>query len=61
MTVMLRSLLILLAILSLGAGLSACGMVRGASEVDSDVGGDAMGKGPGMLSGKRGGVVIYQK
>jgi hypothetical protein len=58
---MLRPLLILLAILSLGAGLSACGMVRGASDVDSDVGGDAMGKGSGMMTGKRGGIVIYQK
>jgi hypothetical protein len=61
MTAMLRSVLILLSILSFGAGLSACGMVRAADEVDSDVGGDAMGKGPGMMTGKRGGIVIYQK
>jgi hypothetical protein len=61
MTVMFRSLLILLAILSLGAGLSACGVWRGSDEVNTDHGADAIGKGPGLLSGKRGGIVIYQK
>jgi len=58
---MFRSLLILLAILSLGAGLSACGVWRGSDEVSGDHGADAIGKGPGLLSGKRGGIVIYQK
>jgi hypothetical protein len=34
---------------------------RGANEASTDYGADAMGKGPGLITGKSGGVVIYQK
>ena len=40
---------------------SGCGQWRGSNDVSTDVGADAMGSGPGMVTGKRGGGVIYQK
>ena len=48
-------------LLPLAAGLSACGMWRGSNDVSTDHGADAMGKGSGIMTGKRGGIVIYQK
>jgi hypothetical protein len=57
---MFRTLLLTLGLLSLLA-LGACGVWRGSNDVDTDVGGDAMGKGPGLVTGKQGGIVIYQK
>jgi hypothetical protein len=57
----LRNLLPVLVALSLALGLSACGMWRGKDDVSTDYGADKMGKGPGMVTGKTGGVVIYQK
>ena len=57
-----RFLLTVSVLLSLGMGLSACGgLWRGSNDVDTDVGEGAMGKGPGIITGKRGGIVIYQK
>ena len=38
-----------------------CSQIRGAKDVDTDVGADAMGTGPGVMTGKRGGIVIFQK
>ena len=61
MTILARYLLLLLVILPLGAGLSACGLWRGSNDVSTDYGQDAMGKGPGLITGKQGGIVIYQK
>jgi hypothetical protein len=61
MRVQLRHLLAVFLVLSLALGLSACGMWRGADDVSTDYGADAMGKGPGIVTGKRGGIVIYQK
>jgi hypothetical protein len=61
MTVMFRSLLNALAILTLCLAVSACGVWRGASDVSTDHGGGAIGKGPGLITGKQGGIVIYQK
>jgi hypothetical protein len=61
MTALLRRLLPVLVLLSLGASLSACGVWRGTNDVSTDYGADAMGKGPGLITGKSGGVVIYQK
>lgn len=37
------------------------GYVRGDRDVDTSDGEGAMGKGPGLITGKRGGIVIYQK
>ncbi len=56
-----RFLLTVFVILSLGVGLGACGMWRGSNDVSTDYGQDAMGKGPGLITGKSGGIVIYQK
>jgi hypothetical protein len=60
MTVMIRSLILALGVASLLA-LGACGVWRGADDVNTDVGADAMGKGPGLVTGKQGGIVIYQR
>ena len=61
MTVLFRYLLAVFFVLSLTVGVSACGLWRGAEDASTDHGADAMGKGAGILTGKRGGVVIYQK
>jgi hypothetical protein len=58
---LLRSLLVIVFVVSLTAGVSACGLWRGADDTSTDHGADAMGKGPGLITGKRGGVIIYQK
>ena len=57
---MFRSLLLALGILSLLA-LGACGIWRGSDDVDTASGGGAIGKGPGLVTGREGGIVIYQK
>ena len=41
--------------------LSACGVVKGDKDVDTSDGEGAIGKGPGLLTGKRGGVIIFQR
>ena len=55
--VLLRFLLIgaFVSVLSLGG----CGM-KGDKDVEHEHGG-SVGKGPGLLTGKRGGVIIYQR
>jgi hypothetical protein len=60
MTAMFRSSLLIVGLLSLLA-LGACGVWRGSNNVNTDAPDDAIGHGPGLLSGKDGGVVIYQK
>lgn len=40
--------------------LGSCGEWHGAEDVNTDVGGGALGKGPGLFTGKEGGIVIYQ-
>jgi len=61
MTVMFRPLINALAVMALCLAVSACGAWRGSSDVSTDHGADAIGKGPGLISGKQGGIVIYQK
>lgn len=39
----------------------SCSQIRGAKEVETTGGGDGMGDGPGIMTGKRGGIVIFQK
>ncbi len=58
---MLRSLLICLLVITAPVALGACGAVRGDKEVDTADGEGASGKGAGLLTGKRGGLVIYQR
>ena len=55
-----RVLIILLSVFAMLA-VSGCGVWRGSKEIDTEPGGDGMGKGSGLITGKRGGIVIYQK
>ena len=57
----LRTLLIASLVLASPLALGACGWVKGDKDVDTDVGEGAMGKGPGLLTGKRGGIIIFQR
>jgi hypothetical protein len=41
--------------------LAACGEWHGADDVSTDVGGGKLGSGPGLITGKRGGFVIYKE
>jgi len=40
---------------------AACSGWQGSQSVDTDPGGDALGHGPGLFSGKEGGFVIYKE
>ena len=54
-TIILTSILVMLLA-------SGCGLVRGAKDIETDVGGaEGLSDGPGLVTGKRGGVIIYQK
>lgn len=58
---MVRFTIILASILAI-LMTSGCGLVRGAKDIETDVGGaEGIPEGPGILTGKRGGVIIYQK
>ena len=48
-------------VLAMPLALSACGLVKGDKDVDTSDGEGAIGKGPGLLTGKRGGIVIFQR
>ena len=58
---MVKTLLKALCVLALCAAVGACGVWRGSDDVSTDHGQDAMGKGPGLITGKQGGIVIYQR
>ncbi len=58
---MFRPLINALAVMALCLAVAGCGGWRGASDVSTDHGSDAIGKGPGLITGKQGGIVIYQK
>jgi hypothetical protein len=55
--IMLRSLTILLSLLVV-LTVSGCGVWRGSKDVSPP---DPDQEGPGLLTGKRGGIVIFQK
>ena len=59
----LRSLLLCLLVVAVPISLTGCGVFRGDKnyDTDDDIGDGAMGKGPGLISGKRGGLIIYQR
>ena len=59
MTVLRRMLMTVL-VIALPLSLPACGF-RGDKEVDTQDAEGGMGKGPGLLTGKRGGIIIYQR
>jgi len=58
MTVML-SRIVLVGVFVSFLSLGGC-MLKGDKEVEIEHG-DSIGKGPGLLTGKRGGVIIYQR
>jgi len=55
--IMLRSITIILSLLVV-LTVSACGVWRGAKDVSAP---DPSEEGPGLLTGKRGGIIIFQK
>lgn len=58
---MVRLTLILSAILAILL-VGGCGLVRGAKDIETDVGGaEGLNEGSGLVTGKRGGIIIYQK
>lgn len=52
----IRAAAVLVATLSLG--LPGCETIRGASEVDTSPRGEGVGKRPGLLTGKKGALII---
>jgi len=51
------STLFILCALSLAT--AGCGEWKGSNTIDPEIDGDAMGEGPGLITGKEGGIVIY--
>jgi hypothetical protein len=58
MAMMLSRLLLIVLFVS-ALSLDGCGL-KGDRDVEIEHG-DSIGKGPGLLTGKRGGVIIYQR
>ena len=56
-----RRIFMTLLVIALPLSISACGSVKGAKDVDTQDGEGGMGTGPGLLTGKRGGLIIYQR
>ncbi len=57
----LRRILMTLLVIALPLSLTACGSWKGDRDVDNHDDEGAMGKGPGVFTGKRGGLIIYQR
>lgn len=57
----LRRILMTLLVIALPLSLTACGSWKGDKEVSTDDAEGGMGKGPGLFTGKRGGLIIYQR
>ena len=57
----LRAFLLCFFVVAVPAALSGCGIVRGDKDVDTADGEGAIGKGPGLITGKRGAIIIYQR
>lgn len=53
----LRLLLLPVLVVALPLSLTACGSVKGDKEVETS----DLPKGPGLFTGKRGGLIIYQR
>lgn len=56
---MLRKSLLLIVLCTLSLSAAGCGQWEGAKDVNTDIGSGAMGSGPGLITGKRGGIIIY--
>lgn len=46
--------------LTLTLAICGCGAWEGVSDVSTDVGGGALGHGPGLFTGKRGAIILYE-
>lgn len=57
----LRKLIAVTLLCALPLAASGCAEWKGARDVNTDVGGGAEGKGPGLFTGKRGGIIIYSE
>ena len=57
----LRRIFVTLFVIALPLSMSACGSIKGDKDVDTEDAEGGMGKGPGLLTGKRGGLIIYQR
>jgi predicted small secreted protein len=57
----LRSLLLCLLVAAVPISLTGCGVFRGDKDVETSPPSEAIGKGPGIITGKRGGIIIYQR
>ena len=57
----LRRMLVTFLVIALPLSMSACGSFKGDKDVDTEDAEGGMGKGPGLLTGKRGGLIIYQR
>jgi len=45
---------------ALSLATAGCGEWRGSKEISTESGGEAVGDGPGLFTGKEGGIVIYK-
>jgi len=56
-----QTFIVAFVLLTFAAALSGCDIWKGSKTVDTDVGEGAMSKESGLITGKRGGVIIYQR
>lgn len=52
---------LLLGALVAGMALAGCGEIQGDRDVSTDDGEGAIGRGGGLITGKRGGIIIYNR
>jgi predicted small secreted protein len=56
---MRRKCLVPIVLCAISLSVAACGRWEGAKDVNTDIGSGAMGNGAGLVTGKRGGIIIY--
>ena len=57
---MIRALIVVASILGVMTVSGCGGYVRGDRDVETEPGSGSAGKGPGLITGRQGGIVIYQ-
>ena len=48
-------------IVAVGLTLAGCGLWQGDKVVETEPQADAIGKGPGLFTGKRGAIILYER
>ena len=48
-------------IIAVGLTLAGCGLWQGDKVVETEPQADAIGKGPGLFTGKRGAIILYER